>query len=592
MFKLFAPVFLAALLLPSCAAPAIVADTTMKGDSATSTVFTGGENGFPAVRIPSIVRTKSGALVAFAEGRRNLGDQAENKIIARRSTDGGKTWMPLQIVADDGLRPLNNPCAVVDQKSGRLLVMFQSYPKDLKEASGGIKTGYEGDDIVKSYLVHSDDEGATWSKMEEVTRQVKRPTEATTVASGPGIGIQLKHGAHAGRLLMPFNEGPYGKWNIYTAYSDDGGKSWQYGDNVPGDVGQVNECQIAELSDGSIYFNSRSGSGAKVRRISFSEDGGQTWSPVKEEPQLIESRCMASVLSVNDSARHRLLYSGPRSSTGRDTGTVYVSYDDGKTWPVQKLLEPEMFGYSNLVQLPNGMLGCLYEANDYKNIVFKTFSLEWLTDGADAIGRKPNKTDDLALIQTRLKGDKPAVWLLTGDSITHGAQHTKGQRSYPEQFEQRVRFELNRSRDAVINTGISGDTADGILKDFEWRVGQFHPDAVSINIGMNDCVKGEANRVVFESQVRELVSRVRNLGAAPVLCTTTSTQDTPNRADLPAYNNIIKRVATEENVILVDNWAHWQKAPKEWFGDAIHPGARGHTEMASTFFDTLGVPAK
>ncbi|RYX84114.1 hypothetical protein EON83_11420 [bacterium] len=592
MLKFLVPAFLVALMLPSCAAPSPVAVTTMKGDSIFSTVFSGGEEGFPTVRIPSIVCIKSGALVAFAEGRRNMGDQAENKIIARRSTDGGKTWLPLQIVADDGLRPLNNPCAVVDQKTGRLLVMFQSYPKDLKEASGGIKTGYDGDDIVKSYIVRSDDEGATWGQMEEVTRSVKRPTGVTTVASGPGIGIQLKRGAHAGRLLMPFNEGPFGKWNIYTAYSDDGGKSWQYGDNVPEGAGQVNECQIAELSDGRIYFNSRSGGGAKVRRISFSDDGGVTWSPVKQEPQLIESRCMASVLSYEDSARHRLIYSGPRTSTGRDTGTVYVSYDDGKTWPVHKLLEPGMFGYSNLVQFPDGTLGCLYEANDYNNIVFKTFSLQWLTDGADAFGRKPNKTDDLALVQTRLQGDKPAVWLITGDSITHGAQHTKGQRSYPELFEQRIRFDLGRSRDAVVNTGISGDTADGILADFNWRVAQFHPDVVSINIGMNDCVKGAANRAAFESQLGDLVRLVRAGGAVPVLCTTTSTQGATNRTDLPAYNDIIKRVADADSVILVDNWAHWQKAPKEWFSDAIHPGARGHVEMVNTFFQTLKVPAK
>ena len=128
-----------------------------------SEVFASGQNGFPTVRIPSIITSKSGALLAFAEGRQNLGDQAENKIILRRSLDGGKAWTPTQIIADGGQRPLNNPCAVVDQKTGRILLMFQSYPEKLKETSGQIKTGYEGDDIVNSYLIYSDDEGQTWT---------------------------------------------------------------------------------------------------------------------------------------------------------------------------------------------------------------------------------------------------------------------------------------------------------------------------------------------------------------------------------------------------------------------------------------------
>lgn len=345
-------------------------------------VFEGGKDA-AAVRIPSIVATKSGVLLAFAEGRQNLGDQAENKIIQKRSTDGGRTWSATTIIGDDGKRPLNNPCAVVDQKTGRVLLMFQSYPESLKEADGKIKTGYQGDDIVRGYLIRSDDEGQTWSKIEDVTRQVKRPTLATTIASGPGIGIQLRRGPHAGRILMPFNEGPYGKWNIYAAYSDDGGATWKMGDNVPGGTGQVNECQLAELSDGRVYFNSRSGGGAKVRRVSFSKDGGQTWSPVEQEPELVEPRCMASVISVEDPTRHRLLYSGPANANGRDTGTIFVSYDDGVSWPVRQVLEPAMFAYSNLVALPDGTIGCLYETNSHKQIVFARFSLAWITNGAE-----------------------------------------------------------------------------------------------------------------------------------------------------------------------------------------------------------------
>jgi len=339
-----------------------------------SEVFAEGKNGFPAVRIPSIVVTKSGALLAFAEGRKSLGDQAENQIIQRRSLDGGKMWDATQIIADDGKRPLNNPCAVVDQKTGRVLLMFQSYPEKLKEASGQIKTGYEGDDIVKSYLIFSDDEGRSWSKIADVTRQVKRPEKVTTVASGPGIGIQLQKGARAGRLLMPFNEGPFGKWNVYAAYSDDGGASWKIGDNVPGGTGVTNECQVAELSDGRVLLNSRHMGGKALRRVSISADGGQTWAPVQDAPDLVDPGCMGSMLRLRDG---KLLYSGPRS-TRRENGTVYLSADDGQTWPLRKTLEPGFFAYSNLVELPDGTLGCLYEAEGHKRILFARFTREWL----------------------------------------------------------------------------------------------------------------------------------------------------------------------------------------------------------------------
>jgi sialidase-1 len=353
-------------------------------------VFTSGQDSYPAIRIPSLVLTRAGTLLAFAEGRENMGDQAGNKIIQKRSTDGGKTWSPVQTIAADGRRPLNNPCAVVDQNTGQILLMFQSYPADLKEASGDIKTGYDGDAIVKSYLIRSRDDGKTWSRFEDVTRQVKRPTIATTVASGPGIGIQVRNGPHIGRLILPFNEGPFGRWNIYAVYSDDGGRTWKYGKNVPDAAGLVNECQIAELPDGSLLFNSRRGGGGPYRKSSLSRDGGVTWSPVQEQTDLFDPTCMASILALPDPARPRLLFAGPLGPN-RSNGTVHVSYDNGQTWPVKKTLFPGNYAYSVLVALPSGTLGVLYETDDHQHIAFARFTLADVTDGADTWNGKPMK---------------------------------------------------------------------------------------------------------------------------------------------------------------------------------------------------------
>ena len=87
-------------------------------------------------------------------------------------------------------------------------------------------TGLDGTNIYRNFILTSDDDGMTWAAPLDVTRTTKRPTRATTIASGPGTGIQLTRGPHAGRLLIPFNEGPYGKWQNYAVYSDDAGKSW------------------------------------------------------------------------------------------------------------------------------------------------------------------------------------------------------------------------------------------------------------------------------------------------------------------------------------------------------------------------------
>lgn len=362
------------------------------GEPQFADVFAAGEGGFASIRIPAVVVTKTGVVLAMAEGRARETDQANNKLILKRSADGGRTWGPLQVIAEDGTNCLNNPCAVVDQGTGRVLVMFQSFPGNHHEFDGTLKPGLDGPDIERNYLIVSDDEGATWSKREDVTRTTKRPAVATTIASGPGIGIQLTRGDHRGRILIPFNEGPPGRWNNFAVYSDDGGKSWRCGQNVPGALltdakgkahSQVNEVQMAELSDGSVLLNSRQFAGKKVRKTAVSRDGGETWSPVADAAELRDPSCMSSLFrySFGDKAeRNLLLFSHPDSSK-RENGTIHASFDDGKTWPVKKILWPGSFAYSVLTRLPDGDAGCLFEADNYHRIVFARFPPAWMGEG-------------------------------------------------------------------------------------------------------------------------------------------------------------------------------------------------------------------
>jgi sialidase-1 len=343
-------------------------------------VFVRGEDGYPAYRIPALITTKKGTMLAFAEGRASLRDHAENDIILKRSTDSGRTWRPLQVVDEDGSNSLNNPTAVVVRETGRVLLMYQRYAKGFDEHDA--EPGHDGPRICRTFIKHSDDDGLTWSKRIDVTSQVKRPTEVTSTATGPGIGIQLARGQHAGRILMPFNQGPYGKWRVNAAYRDDRGESWRYGETAEeGTKGHANEVQFAELNDGSVMLNARNQGGDKLRKIAVSRDGGRTWSPTRTDATLIEPVCQAGLLRYpgnSDPTKDIFLFSNPASQSARTNGMIRLSRDEGKTWPVSRVLYAGSFGYSCLAGLPDGSVGCLFERDGSKRISFARFSVGWI----------------------------------------------------------------------------------------------------------------------------------------------------------------------------------------------------------------------
>ncbi len=356
-------------------------------------VFTSNnQEGYASIRIPAVIVTKQGTVLAFAEGRVRPADQAENDIVGKRSVDGGRTWSALRVIHEDGAHSLNNPTLVQERGSGRIFLMFQRIPAHLKEHSAGTAAGLEGADIYRNLLMWSDDDGVTWSAPLDATATTKRPERATTIASGPGIGIQLSRGARKGRLIFPFNEGPYGRWQNFAVFSDDVGKSWRFGADVPGALvpdgkggerSQINEVQMVEMNDGAVRLSSRQFAGAKVRRTAVSRDGGETWSPVAELPELSDPSCMAGMARVSfddGTGLGKLIHTGP-DSMRRDHGTVYLSLDDGATWPVKRELWPGGFAYSVPTHLADGTVGVLFEADNYQRIVFARFPLEWLEAG-------------------------------------------------------------------------------------------------------------------------------------------------------------------------------------------------------------------
>ncbi|MHC4616625.1 MAG: sialidase family protein [Planctomycetota bacterium] len=362
------------------------------------TVFVSGRDGYHTYRIPSLLVTGKGTLLAFCEGRKkDRGDSGDIDMLVKRSQDGGKTWSRQQVIWDDEANTCGNPCPVADRRTGTIfLLMTWNLGKD-RESRIIRKTG-KGTRRV--FICRSEDDGRTWSKPIDITASAKRP-EWGWYATGPGVGIQLRHEKYKHRLIVPCNNshddpkgrlrgGPF-NYGSHVIFSDDGGKCWKPSEIItPG----CNESQVVELSDGRLMMNMRNyGPGKKTRAISISTDGGATWGSVFNDPQLVEPTCQASLLRYTSEAegrRNRLLFSNPASRKGRFKMTVRLSYDEGGTWPVLKLIYAGASAYSCLAVLPDADIACLYEAGQehpYETITFARFTLEWLTDGEDSLGR-------------------------------------------------------------------------------------------------------------------------------------------------------------------------------------------------------------
>jgi len=197
-----------------------------------------------------------------------------------------------------------------------------------------------------------------------------------------------------------------------------------------------------------------------------------------------------------------------------------------------------------------------------------------------------------------LSSKEPLTWVFTGDSITHGAAHTYGGRSYSEHFAERLRWEMRRSRDIVINTGISGDRLPRMLADIDWRVLRFEPKVVSLMFGMNDCLAGPAGRETFANALVTCWEKLKAKGIRVVLHTPNLIHypADPARQDLLAYVDLIRKFANDKPVMLVDHYEHWMKSRKSAYellmllaDGAIHPNQFGHIELARETFRRLGI---
>lgn len=335
-------------------------------------------------RIPSLLVTKNGTLLAFCEGREG-GDSGDIDLLLKISTDNGVTWNHETVVWNDGRNTCGNPCPVVDKESGRIwLFMTWNLGSDVEKRI----IRKESQDTRRPFVCYSDDDGVSWSKPVDLSKTCKDPSWGW-YATGPGVGIQLQRGKYRGRLVIPANHsyddpsgkiagGPFG-YGSHVLISDDYGKTWKMSEPIrPG----CNESQVIELSDGSLLMNMRSYNDNHCRAISTSEDGGETWSAIRPDRQLVESRCQASLIRYGTfDNKNMFLFSNPAVPYGRTHMTIKTSFDDCKTWSNAKLIHPGPSAYSCMAKLPNGKIGLLFEygtEHRYDKIRFVSFSPEML----------------------------------------------------------------------------------------------------------------------------------------------------------------------------------------------------------------------
>jgi sialidase-1 len=353
-------------------------------DPRQSEVYVAGEGGYHTYRIPSVIVTPKGTLLAFAEGRHgSAADSGDIDLVLKRSDDGGVSWSPLRVLVDNGPNSASNPCPVIDRTTGT--IWFLSTRNLATDRESDIIAGKsEGTPTV--WAMSSRDDGLTWSAPVEITASVKAPGW-TWYATGPGVGIQTR----SGRLVIPANHAEYpgGTHRSHLFFSDDGGKRWGLGASAdPG----TNESQVVELADGRLMLNMRNHPPRSVnsRMVAISNDAGRTLSGARPDEALIEPPAQASILRYStaaDQARNRLLFSNPASSR-RERLTVRVSYDEGATWPVARALYDGPSAYSTLAVLPDQSIGVLFEQGEkspYEKITFARFTLAWLTDGKDRV---------------------------------------------------------------------------------------------------------------------------------------------------------------------------------------------------------------
>jgi sialidase-1 len=388
-------------------------------------------------RIPAVITAKDGSIVTMTDKRKyNEGDLPEDiDIVCNRSTDGGHSWSePLTLAQGTGVNHGFGDCALAwSNDDNGLIAGFV----------GGPGLWYSTpSNPIRTYIAKSYDNGQTWTAPEDITDYIFGdncivPEQRTWRASFFGSGNGLR--TSTGRIIFvaAIRETTAQVLYNHAVYSDDNGQTWHVSERASS---SGDEAKVTELEDGRILMSIRH---AGHRWYNVSEDGGETWQPSTSTwNDITAPACNGDMIRytcVNQGHdRNRLLHSVPYGNQRTDV-SVYVSYDEGGTWPIRKCIVPYSSAYSSLCILPDGTIGLYVEeayagASGYST-VFYNFSLDWLTDGGDHFD--PTSVDETASSLETLKihpiPASSTLFIEAGDSHLLHVYNANGQlvRSIP-----------------------------------------------------------------------------------------------------------------------------------------------------------------
>lgn len=358
-----------------------------------------GEHRYACYREPVTVKTNSGRVVVgvHAGNRLSWPERSGQDLVVRYSDDQGKTWSPLIVAAEHGNFSCQSHGLVYDAKKNRLLFLYVTYNWDYSSIKGrgynATKDIYqklhdEKKPAMNAYMVHSDDEGKTWSPPRDITAMVGGDAHF-----GASEGRQLTVGKHAGRLILAGgderNMTPSGKVinkNIGAWMSDDHGKTWKFSEISTPEIKKAKgmnvscEARVTELPDGVLHYNGRIANGSKARLTAASHDGGKTWQDIKFEKALASSKANASMITLKDKKGEltdELWLTVPKGKL--NNCTLFISENGGKSWAKKtQLVSGRHIKYSAIVQLDTDTVGFFYEINHYKDIYYKQLSISEL----------------------------------------------------------------------------------------------------------------------------------------------------------------------------------------------------------------------